>query len=135
MPIKIYDGTSDLTMTNGTTYSPVELAAVPRFYMLTKEKCLIWQDGEGVTFMWRRWNDMLSYLTEEEREQYDAEELDDDAALDLIITRMSLQPITADEVADALIETDEQTQANTEDIALCMDAIIELGDGLKDEVV
>ena len=127
MPISIYDGKSNLTMTNGTTYSLLELKAVPRFYTLATERCLIWQDGDGITFMWRRWEDMLSYLTEDERTAYDSKELPEEDVLDMIITRMSATAPSNEELADATIEIGMQTVQNTEDIALCMDALIELG--------
>lgn len=132
MPIGFYDGESELTMPNGSVYSPVELKAVPKFNILGTEKCVIWQDTDGVVTRYRRWLDLIQYLTEDEQAQLEAGDLDDNAALDIVIVRLSSLPLTVDEVSDALIETNDQVLTNTDDIALCMDAIIEIGGGLKE---
>ena len=133
MPVKFYDGITPLKMPKGGEWSNIELKAVPRYYTLATERCVIWTDPDDIVYKWRRWNDMLGYLTDGERDYYNSGDFPEDEALQLILDRMSAIAPTIEELSDATIEVGLQTNQNTDDIALCMDAIIMIINGSEED--
>ena len=93
----LYDKVSDIKWQNRTTTAE-ELAADPVHADLTKVDCVLFDNGEGMVYSWRRLADLKA--------QYGVIEEDSEAALELVKAAMAKPKPTAEGVQailDALL--------------------------------
>lgn len=96
--MRIYDKKSDITWRDGAVTTAAELAANPVTKALTTDDCVLFDNGEGVAYSWRRLDDLKA--------QYGVVEENPEAALTLVEKAMSKPKPTVDElqaVIDALL--------------------------------
>lgn len=96
--MRIYDKESDITWRGGTATTAAELAANPVTKALTTDDCVLFDNGDGVVYSWRRLADLKA--------EYGVAEEDPEAALDSVKAAMAKPKPTVDvlqSVIDALL--------------------------------
>ena len=94
----IYDRKSDITWRDGAVTSAAELAKNPVTEALTTDDCVLFDNGAGVVYSWRRLADLKA--------EYGVTEEDPEAALEAVKTAMAKPKPTVEElqaIIDALL--------------------------------
>lgn len=127
--LKLYDHTSPINWTFRGEMTTEQLASNPALAPMLTEECVLYDDGQGKVFDWRYLSVLIGqYANYDEEGNPDISEDDPQAALDEVIRRMNVPPVTLDDITDAMLESTISISDYEDRVSLVEEAILELSE-------